>query len=289
MPVEPSSKALPANATGSKAELDRMRSLSAEEISDEISDRLEQRAGPSGQTEALLLALLENPRIQPAHLVLLLERRDLGTAILERIAASKQWIRETSVCRGVVSNPQTPLRIALKLARDFAPLDLVTISLRPSVRADVRRLADDLLLSRLQQLPLGQRLMLARRGPGRVAAELVGARDARIPRAALDNPYLTEAHLLRSLANETLPADALDIIAGHAKWSRLPTVRNALLRHPHAPLDKLLPLLTLLSQTDLNRLAATPELRPQLRRALRDTLEARARGQLLLDTPESHT
>lgn len=251
--------------------MERARTCSLEEINALI------HAPTHDVRQAVLLALLENPQLQTSHLRLLLDRRELSAAILQRIAARKEWVRDAGIRRSLVAHLHTPHPLATKLARDLEVMDLVAISLRPSVPAEVRRFADELLLAHIPQLPLGQKLSLARRGPGRIAAELLAGGDQRIASAALNNAYLTEAQLLRALASEKLLAGAIAAAAGHAKWSRLPTVRAAVVRHPSAPLEKILSLLPNLPQSELARLSEAPNLRASLRRAIHAESEARAR------------
>lgn len=54
-------------------------------------------------------------------------------------------------------------------------------------------------------------------------------------RAALDNAFLTESNLLKTLAKDGLSSRIVAAIARHRKWSKMINVRVALLRHPHAP------------------------------------------------------
>ena len=103
-----------------------------------------------------LEALLDDYRLEEAHLCLLLERKDAGAAPLERIAKQKDWLRSRRVRCGLVAHPHTPRRVALRLARELYLMDLVTISLRVSAPTDVRRFLDEVIVSRIPQLPLGQ-------------------------------------------------------------------------------------------------------------------------------------
>lgn len=77
--------------------------------------------------------------------------------------------------------------------------------------------------------------MLAKRGSSRIAAGLIAFGPEQAARAGLDNPFLTEAHLLKTLSKENLSARTVAGIAKHAKWSKMVNIRVALLRHPHAP------------------------------------------------------
>jgi len=250
-------------------EVEQARSCSAEDIS----------ALLYSPSEPVLAALLQNPRLKEVHVRALLERRDLKGALLEQIAVRKDWVREPGLRRCLVAHLHMPSRVAMKLARDLEVMDLAAISLQSSVPAPVRRFADDLLLRRIAQLPLGQKLALARRGPGRVAGELLPGGDERIARAALDNVHLTEAQLLRALASEKLTAGTLSVIASHAKWGCFGAVRAALVRHPHAPLERVLSFLPDLPLPELRQLCTATDLRASLRRAIRCEMEERAARQ----------
>jgi len=90
---------------------------------------------------------------------------------------------------------------------------------------------------------------------------------------ALDNSFLTESQLLKTLAKEALPARIVAAVARHDKWSKLVNIRVALLRHPHAPselLPALVPGLPRRVIEDLLELSRLPE---YVRAPLREELE----------------
>jgi len=154
-------------------------------------------------------------------------------------------------------------------------MDIVRISLLPTTPMELRRLADERLLSQLPQLPLGQKLTLARRGSTRVAAGLVAHGPEQAARIALDNSFLTESQLLKTLAKESLPARVLAAVASHAKWSKLVNVRVALLRHPHTPADHLAGLVSGLPRRELEDLLELSRLPQAVRGYLREQLSER--------------
>jgi hypothetical protein len=186
-------------------------------------------------SEEVLNALIENPSFNETHVCLLLERKDLTGLLLEGIAKRKTWRASYRVRRALAAHPHTPRMLAMRLLRDLYLMDLVTVALMPASRGELRRLAEERILAQLPQLPLGQRLMLAKRGSSRIAAGLILQGPHQIVRAALNNSFLTESHLLKSLVKEALPSRTLSIIANHEKWSKLLNIRVALLRHPNAP------------------------------------------------------
>jgi hypothetical protein len=154
-------------------------------------------------------------------------------------------------------------------------MDLVKISLLPSSSGELRRLAEERILTQLPQLPLGQRLMLARRGSSRVAAGLIAGGPEQAARAALDNPFLIESHLLKALAKEDMSARTVAAVSKHAKWSKMVNIRVALLRHPHAPPDCVAEFVPDLSQREIEDLFGVSHLPEGVRSLLRHELKKR--------------
>ena len=226
--------------------------------------------------EPFLLALLDNPRLDESHLILLLDRADLPAAVLEAVARRRKWQKHYDVRRRIVFHRHTPRLTAFRLARELYLMDLVQLSLLPAVQSELRRLAEELILSRLPQIPLGQKMALARRASGRVASGLIAEGHARVARTALDNPFLNEAQILRPLSNPKLPAEILAGVARHRKWSTLPNVRLAVMRHPLATPGLVLGFVRDISSRDLDDLAQLSSLSPAIIRVLRAELARRA-------------
>ncbi len=229
----------------------------------------------------VLLALLDNPAFDEAHLCLLLERKELSGEFLEEVARRKAFLKSYRVKRALAVHPHAPRLVGMRLLRELYLLDLVHISLLPSVHAELRRQAEDMLIARLPQIALGQRIMLARRGPGRVAGALLAEGQPPILQAALDNPFLTEANVLRVLAREKLPPAVVAAFAHHRKWSQLYNVRMALVRHPAAPLATVLAFLPVLTASDLKELTAAGTLSENLRGYLRREVQRRLAADLV--------
>ncbi len=201
----------------------------------------------------VLLALLDNPALDETQLCMLLERKDLPGEILEEVARRK-------------------------LLRDLYLMDLVQITLSPTVPTELKLNAEDQLLGRLPQLPLGQKITLARRGPAHVAGALLAEGHAQVVSIVLDNPYLTEAQVLRALSREKLPAAVIPSIVRHRKWSITYNVRLALVRHPASPLGTVLGFLPELTVSDLRELASPGIVPESLRKYLQAEVQRRTRS-----------
>ncbi len=103
----------------------------------------------------------------------LLKRADLPPEVLEQLAKNANALKSRKVKIALVSHPHTPRHVSVPLARQFYTFDLMKVALSPHVPADVKVAVDGVLISRLKTVTLGERLTLARRASGRVAAALL--------------------------------------------------------------------------------------------------------------------
>jgi hypothetical protein len=226
----------------------------------------------------VVLVLLDNPALDETQLCLLLGRKDLPGGILEEVARRKPLLKNYRVKRALVFHPRTPRLISLRLLHDLYLMDLVQAALSPGVTVEVKRNAENQLLARLPQLPLGQKITLARRGPARVAGALLTEGHAQVISIALDNPYINEGQILRTLSREKLSAAVVPAIARHRKWSVSYNVRLALVRHPSSPLATILAYLPELTVSDLRELAAPGIVPGSLRKYLQAEVQRRTRA-----------
>jgi hypothetical protein len=257
----------PAGAPASEAALhalDRARSATGDELNALVHEK----------NEAVLLALLENPRVDESHVVRLLERLDLSAAVLSAVAAGK-WMAGEAVRLGLAQHPRTPKRIALAAVRQLYLFDLVRLNLLLSAPADIRRVAEEIILTRVPHLPVGQKLTLARRGPSRVAGALLAEGHPQALKLALNNAFLTESQVLKVLAKVGVPKQVVAGVAQHPKWSSQYNVRAALVRNPHTPVPCLLAFLPLLTLRDLKEIGALQELSPFSKKYIERELERR--------------
>lgn len=187
---------------------------------DKESD-LEQAADPT-LTEDLALALLA--------------RNTLSGEAIEELSKNANLSSARKVRVGMVVHPHTPRRISLKLLRQLHIFDLMRVALLPVMSGDLKRVAAELLVSRLASITLGERISLARRAPETVAAALLLDKEPRVLQAALENPRITEAAIVKVLARPGATTALVQAVCCHGKWSPRHEVRLALLRHPKTPL-----------------------------------------------------
>src|SRR5215472_3793070 len=261
---------MPQSATPGLLVQDRERALVA--AGDELAALLHH---PSA---VVLLVLLDNPALDESHLCLLLARKDLPGEVLEEIGKRKPLLKSYRVKRALCFHPRGPRLVTLRLIRDLYLMDLVQLALSPAVPAELKRNAEEQLVARLPQIPLGQKITLARRGPSRVAGALLAEGHAQVLSVVLDNPYLTEAQILKALSREKHPTPVVPAIIRHRKWSISYNVRIALLRQPSAPLSTILSFLPQLTVSDLRELSAPGIVPENLRRYIQAEVQRRLRS-----------
>ena len=249
---------------------DRERALTA--TGDELAALLHHH------TADVLFALLDNPALDETQLCLLLDRKDLPAEILEEVTKRKPLLKNYRVKRALAFHPRTPRLATLRLIRELYLMDLVQLALLPGTPAQLKRTAEDQLSTRLPQLPLGQKLTMARRAPARVAGALLAEGHKQIVSVVLDNANLTESQVLKVLSKDKLPVDVIPAIAQHRKWSCTYNVRLALVRHPASTLSTVLSYLPELTVSDLRELAAPGIVSESLRKYLQAEIQRRMRA-----------
>ena len=233
------------------------------------TDELLNETAPSPVAAAAPTDLLHSaadPVLTEDFALSLLKRTDLHPEVIEQLARNASALKSRKVKVALASHPHTPRHVSVPLARQFYTFDLMKVALAPGVPADVKVAVDDILIARLKAVTIGERLTLARRASGRVAAALLldsentGAaiadskpaheklaraktadakptpRRTRILPIALDNPRLTEALVINSVLSPAAGAALVEAVARHAKWSPRKEIRTALLRTEHLSL-----------------------------------------------------
>jgi hypothetical protein len=216
--------------------------------------------------EEVLLALARNPNLEEHDLLRLLERKDLPPEALRELAGHGEAARSYRVKLALVRHPKTPRLVSLPLMKFLYLFDLVRVSQTPAVPPEVKMVAEETILKKAEALPRGEKITLAHRGSGRVAAALLVTEDAELIRAALSNPYLSEGHLLKVLALNKLPAVLVELISQHERWSHAYHLRLALIRNPLTPFARVLAFLPDISVNDLREICLDHRMTEQVRK-----------------------
>jgi hypothetical protein len=192
------------------------------------------------QSAEVLLEVAANPALTEELALALLARRDLPRGLVDALVKNASVMKSRPVLNAVARHPKTPRFIALPMLRHLYVFELMQIALLPGTPADLKMTAEENIVLRLEQVSAGERLTLAKRASARVAAALLLDPESRVITAALDNPYLTEAWIVKTLMNEKAPQTFVDAVCRHSKWPLRREVQMALLRNDKTPLARVL-------------------------------------------------
>jgi len=207
-----------------------------------------------------------------------LNHRDLPAAVIEQISQNAASMKSRKVRLAIAAHPQAPRRIALRVVRELYTFELMQFALAPAAAADLRRVADELLVARVASITLGERISLARRSSEMVARALLLDKETPVWQAALENPRLTERGVVRALQRASATPALVEAVSHHAKWSPRPEIRLALLRNAHTPLARALEFARRLPPALLRDILHTSNLPEQAKAYLRKDCERRGTG-----------
>lgn len=179
---------------------------------------------PVGLTEEAALALLKTS--------------DVTAEALAQLAKNPVLGKSRKILGALVSHPRTPRHVSIPLLRGMFTFDLMNVALTPAVAPDVKRAAEEQLIMRIESVPVGQKITLAKRASGRVAAALLQTSDQRIISPALDNKQLTEALVVQALMKAGAPERLYVMVADHPSWQLRREIQIALLRSGNTPLEQ---------------------------------------------------
>lgn len=166
----------------------------------------------------------------------LLKRTELTPDVLEQLSKNGAVAKSRKVKLAIAGHPRTPRYVSISLLRRLFTFDLMKVALTPTIAGDIKAAAEEALINRLESLSLGERVSLARRASGRVVGALLLDPEARVIHAALENPRLTEALVIKALMAPGSPSALVRALCEHQKWSLRREIRVALLRNEKTPL-----------------------------------------------------
>ena len=216
---------------------------------------------------------LATPLNEDAALARLAEN-DLSPEAIDDISKNAGLMKSRKIRVAMATHPHTPRRIALRLVRELYTFDLMQFALALTAPADLRHVADELLIARLASITLGERISLARRCSENVAGALLLDKEMRVWQAALESPRLTESSIVRAL-QRSVTAAFVESVSHHPKWSLRAEVRLALLRNAHTPLARALEFARRLAPAQLRDVLHNSRLPEKIKVYLRKDLESR--------------
>ena len=235
---------------------------------------------PSASVEELIeSAFVEDLVVAAGHGALsedlalaMLRRRDLPAAAIEALTRNHLVMKHRKVLVQVAQHQRAPRHVSLPMLRRLFTFELMHVALTPSVAADVKLVADEVLIAKLETLALGERITLARQASAPVAGALLLHAEPAVIEAALQNPRMTEASIVKSLAKPDVPELVLSMLIEHPKWSLRREILVAILRRPEAPEATVLEIAARLPRPALYELMQQMRLSPSREELLRKAM-----------------
>ena len=223
----------------------------------------------------VLTAVAADPRLTEDLALALLNHRDLPREALEALSKNGQLARLRKVRMAIVVHPRTPRHVSVPTIRHLHTFDLMQVALLPSVPPDVKRAAEEVLISKLAGISSGERITLARRSSGRVAGALLLDKEERILQAALANPQMTELSIVKALKAGRGTELLAPAVSRHQKWSYRNDVKAALLGNKDTPSARLIHLAAELPINLIKDILRNGKLSAQAKNSLLAVLEKR--------------
>ena len=223
----------------------------------------------------IMIAAAGDPRLTEDLALALLNHRDLPREALEALNKNGQLMRQRKVRLAVVMHPRTPRHISVPTIRHIHTFELMQVALLPVVPPDVKRAAEEVLISKIANISSGERFTLAKQSSGRVAAALLLDKEERIMLAALSNPQMTELFIVRALKIERGTELLAPAVSRHQKWSFRNDVKAALLGNKNTPPARVIQLAAELPINLIKDVLRNGRLSPQAKNSLVAVLEKR--------------
>jgi len=197
----------------------------------------------------------------------ILRRRDSHSTVVEAIARNPSVIKHRKVLIGVIEHQHTPRHASLPLLRLLFTFELMQVALAPAAPADIKLLAEEVLVTKLGTLSLGECITLARQASAKVAGGLLAHAERGVIEAALQNPRMTESVILKSLGRPKVSLVLLNMLSEHSKWSLRREIQIGMLRRPEASDSLVLKVAAKLSKPVIHQILTQFKL-PQPRKEL---------------------
>lgn len=189
-------------------------------VESEFVEDLIAAAGHGSLTEDLALALLR--------------RRELPAVAIEALTRNRVATKDRKVLVQIVQHQRTPRHVSLPLLRRLFIFELMHVTLAPAVAADIKLVAEELIVGKIETISLGECISLARQASPTVAGALLLHSEKAVIDAALQNPRMTEACIVRALGKPEVPLRLLSMLMDHHEWSMRREIQIAVLHRPEA-------------------------------------------------------
>ena len=220
-------------------------------------------------------AALRNPGLDDSHLLAVLRRRDLSEEFLKAVSRLEIVVESHALKVAMAHNPGTPGSLLAAILPHLYLFELVTLCFLPEATQDQKIAAERVIIQRLPTTPLGNKLVLARRGTPAVVETLLREGDPRLMEACLGNPRLKESAVTTVMSGPNASPETISMAARHPRWKNRSNVQLAILKNPRTPGVWFTLFLPHLNLSDVKTLKVSQRLTPAQKKLVGDELKRR--------------
>jgi hypothetical protein len=221
---------------------------------------------------------LGNPHLDDTAVELLLQNPGLTERLLTQVGHDERLLRRDEIKYAVARHPAAPLALSMHLVKFLHWRDLAELCRNTEMAAALRNLAEQMLSTRLNQIPSSERYKMARTGGRGILTALFRTRDPRLIPELLRNPRVAERDVATLVRDQTTPSTLLSVIARDEKWANRPTIRLSLVENRSTPLPEALRLVRNLPAINLRAIRQNPRLPAPLRAEAAKLIVDRQKG-----------
>ena len=208
----------------------------------------------------VIRALLLNRLLAEEEVLIIANRKNIPSDVLETIARDKRWAESYPVRLALARNPKSPLSISLSIARYLRLFDLEEITHCHFIPLTFRHKVEAIIIERIATMPLGNKKTLAKKAAGNILLKLLQDSDPEVVQISLNSPYLVEGLLYKVISRAETVAGTIRMIAEHPNWSSRSLIQFSLVRNTHTPLSSSVRFLRQMKIMSLRELYVDPSL-----------------------------
>lgn len=206
----------------------------------------------------VILRLLINENLSEELAIIIANRKNLSTDVLEALYNDSRWKKSYRVMLSLCKNRKTPQKISLSIIKSLRVLDIADLTRNKQIPINVRIRAEATINEKILPMPLGIKKTLAKKASSNILIKLIedGMRD--VVSICLDSPNLTEGDIYKVVSMKKTPSHVIQQIAHHPKWSCRYQIQWALILNNYTPLSSVVKFLKKMKTVDLKELYTAP-------------------------------
>lgn len=219
------------------------------------------------------LALERNTLFDHRWVAYFLKRKRFIAAEKVREIYRSRTLRSSYVVnKALVHCKFTPPGIAANILPLLRWVDLLLALREPYLHGSLRPRIERQIMERFPQMPLGERITLAKQAPRGLIRQIRLSPDRRVIRALMKNYFFTYEDAVFLANYPKIKSDILSELAMSGKWMHHKQLRLDLLANPRLPMSAIQALMRGFTPHDIHQLLKKPGIRPVIRNKLKQMM-----------------